>query len=205
MARKTLLQSWNELINRIKEIEKEKLKSFFSQNSQPSKVYYCSHLGDISECDVIGFVPRFININRPSIYSNSKPTRLQVEELERYVESIETEDYKIHVLYTTDLGTGNLEYDKFTDNWAFHPSELEEKARENKEKYAPREGYSPCQHCGRQVPTENLIKAKIIGRGCRQVWNSWKRQYENKACITEAYLSFCSNQCAAHEQMSREG
>jgi hypothetical protein len=203
MERKTLLQSWNDLEHRIKEIEREKIKSFFSQNYQPSKVYYCSRLGDINECEVMGFFTRFTNVSRP--YSNRKPTRLQVEEFEKYVKSLETADYKILVLYRTDSGTGNLEYDKFTGNWAFQPSELEEKAKENKEKYAPREGYSPCQYCGKQVPTESLIKAKIIGRGRRQVWNSWKGRYEDKACITEAYLSFCSDQCATNEQMSREG
>lgn len=203
MARKTLLQTWNELDYRAKEIEREKIKSFFSQNYQPSKVYYCSRLGDINECEVIGFLARFPNISRP--YSNKYPTRLQVEDFEKYVKSIETADYKIHVLYQTDLGSGNLEYSKFSDNWAFHVSELEEKAKENKEKYAPREGYSPCRHCGKQVPTDNLIEETIIGRGRKQVWNSWKGRYDSKAYVTKEPLKFCSKQCAAHEQMSREG
>lgn len=63
----------------------------------------------------------------------------------------------------------------------------------------------PCRYCRKQVPTDSLIEETIIGRGRKTVWNSWKGIYENKACVTKERLKFCSGQCAANEQMSREG
>ncbi len=144
----------------------------------------------------------------PSYYK--KPTAKDIAALWDYIEAFENTEKEIFIHYTR-------KYEAYSSSGAFKLSQIGEGRlsfyhddlipihKELNEKYAPRDGYSPCAYCRKQVPNETLIKKKIIGRGRKQVWNSWKSRYESKACITEEYLEFCSATCAGHEQMSREG
>ncbi len=93
--------------------------------------------------------------------------------------------------------------------YAFNREDLEEAAIQKKEEYErlykPREGYTACQYCKKQVPNDKLVKRRIIGRGLKRVYNSWKGRFENKAVVTQEDMHFCSGECALNEQMSREG
>lgn len=68
-----------------------------------------------------------------------------------------------------------------------------------------REGNFWCSYCRKQYPITQKVSRTIIGRDRKQVWNSWKGRYEDKACVTQTSMDFCSGQCAGYEQMSREG
>ncbi len=68
-----------------------------------------------------------------------------------------------------------------------------------------REGNFWCGYCRKQFPLAQKVTSNIIGRGRKQVWNSWKGRMEDKACVTTTMMEFCSGTCAGNEQMSREG
>ncbi len=68
-----------------------------------------------------------------------------------------------------------------------------------------RDGNFWCSYCKKQFPIAQKVTDNIIGRGRKQVWNSWKGRMEDKACVTTTMMDFCSGTCASHEQMSMEG
>jgi hypothetical protein len=205
MARITLLQRWEELETKIATFKEAQINRFFETNFKPEKLYLCSQIGEIKEFPVIKFNVKYEGVRLPCHYLK-RPTTVDVEGLNSYYEEIQNAKPIILVGYKTDYGAeGSEAYDKINGTFAFEPSYLEERAKELKELFAPREGYSPCRYCRKQVPTDSLIEETIIGRGRKTVWNSWKGIYENKACVTKERLKFCSGQCAANEQMSREG
>lgn len=74
---------------------------------------------------------------------------------------------------------------------------MEKKTKRWIELYKPREGYTACAYCGKQVPIEKVVKHKIIGRG----WD----ERRHKQVVTEQIMEFCSGECAFNEQCAREG
>ena len=63
--------------------------------------------------------------------------------------------------------------------------------------YAPREGYMPCERCGKQVPETEVVKYKLIYRAYD---SRVGRQY-----VANRIGLFCSGECAMNEQMALEG
>lgn len=205
MARITLLQHWEELEAKIATFKEGQINRFFETNFKPEKLYICNRIGEIKEFPVLKFNVKYEGIQLPYRYLKT-PKTIDVERLKIYYETIQIAKPIILIVYKTDYGAeGAEQYDKINETFVFEPSRLEERAKELKELFAPREGYTPCKYCGKQVQTENMIESTIIGRGRKQVWSSWKGRYESKACVTKEQYKFCSKQCAAYEQMSREG
>jgi len=62
-----------------------------------------------------------------------------------------------------------------------------------------------CSRCRKEILVSQSITKTIIGRGRKQVYDSWKKKYVNKACVTKESMIFCSDSCYSCEQMSREG
>lgn len=212
MAKVTLQQQWDGLIAQMELIETQHINQFFETFEKPEALFQVGHKGDIEQIKVEGFTVRYLNgertMYRPYLDNGKRPKKVQIDDLYRYVELMANSDRYILVDYQRSNGL------KVAYKWleilpekglAFHVSDLEAESNRRRELFAPREGYSPCAYCRRQVPNESLVKHRIIGRGRKPVWNSWKNKWEDKACITEQDLMFCSGTCAAHEQMSREG
>ena len=142
-------------------------------------------------------------------------TASKVRELTDYFEKLKASTKKEVFYYVRMLeGTVNVSRGiRLSDidgkNYAFSAEALEEEAKAKKkeyeEKYQPREGYTPCKYCGKQVPNDKLVRRTIIGRSLRMVFNAWKGRFENKAVVTKEECVFCSGACACNEQMSREG
>lgn len=59
-----------------------------------------------------------------------------------------------------------------------------------------------CQHCGKG--TNNSIKRKIVYRTREWKTDGWGRR-KFKAVVKDKTMIFCSELCAAHEQMAHEG
>lgn len=211
MARITLQQQWDDLKKRIDAYNQEQIDKFFETNEKPERLFRCygfgGKVGVIEEIELTGFMARYKGdrgiIFEP--YPPQKVTSRTLAELQEYFDTIQKLIPEILIKYKDVYvrTCGSYTYDEHL--FAFDPSELEEKSKELKEKYAPREGYKPCAYCGKQVPESEMIQAKIIGRGRKTVWNSWKKRYDDKAVVTEDYFKFCSPDCAANEQMGREG
>ena len=124
----------------------------------------------------------------------------------QFFERIENSEKILFVEYK-DFGSGAYRYNEIIPEKgiAFNEIDLKEISERRNNLYAPKEGHTACAYCNKQTPNDQLIESRIIGLGRKQVWNSWKSRYENKACVTEEKLKFCSGTCAGNEQMSREG
>lgn len=71
--------------------------------------------------------------------------------------------------------------------------------------YKPREGYTACAYCHKQVPNDSIMYKTIIGMGVERVLDSFRGRWINKRVVTKERLPFCSGECAYSEQCSREG
>ena len=211
MARITLLEKWNALEGQLKLIKSNILDNYLKSNNIPKyeQIYEVDRLGNITSKNVIKYSVLF-ELDGRFKYTPSyekRPTKKDLESLQNYIDNIYNYDIVLYIDYRYDNCSGSYKYNDIinSEHMSFCESDLFEKAEKNKELYAPKEGYSPCAYCGKQVKTESMISAKIFGRDRKQVWDSWKKRYVSKAYVTEHYLKFCSGKCAGNEQMSREG
>lgn len=211
MRRITLTERWNCLKSQAKIIGESHLNEFFKDKEKPTHLFKVDRIGEVKSLNIIGFHVVYVDENNrricePYIYEGKNPTRLLVSELECYIETIKNANRQFFVDYK-DIGTTACNYDEILPvKWlAFSATDLDETAKQNRELYAPREGYQACTYCGIQTPINEMIEETIIGRGRNSVWNSRKGKFEYKACITKEKMKFCSGKCAGNEQMSREG
>jgi hypothetical protein len=213
MKRETLRNHMDYLRSVKESIDNTHLNEFFNTNTRPDFIYNVSRVGEIGKLKVTGFCIKYINGNlrilQPYQSSDSKPTRKLINDWTNFIDVIKSADWSVFVDYKNELygSNGAYEYSEVVknENLGFNEDDLMIKANSNKEIYGPREGYQPCAYCGKQIPINDLISKTIIGRGRKQVWNSWKQRNEDKAYVTEQKLKFCSGKCAGNEQMSREG
>ena len=152
--------------------------------------------------------------NRKYFSFNKRPTKIDVDKIKQYAEEtpVLTSDNiffhyeKICFSYKTtgaiSLPDSLLQFSSIIDAEAKSAEikkiiEIEEALLQN--------GHTRCARCRKVVPNSEVVTSNIIGRGRKQVWNSWKNRYEDKACVTQTPMKFCSGTCAAHEQMANEG
>ena len=129
--------------------------------------------------------------------ANKRADGNKLKQMEAYYEAIKSHEDAFSLTIVCRLGKIRmyLDYDrrfKAKQMAAFSLEELqpriEKLQREYDEKYAPREGYTPCAYCGKQTPNNKLIRRDIYTHG----------GIHKTKC-------FCSNQCADNEQMAHEG
>lgn len=210
MAKITLQQKWDDLIAQSKIIKTCDINQFFESHPKPEALFKVDNVGNIKQIEITDFSVFYRNgkqnIYPPYLDKGKRPTNLLVIQLAEYLEIIQKCEKSIYVGYK-EFGSGAYNYfDILVEKGiAFQASELEQESKRRNELYAPREGFTACQYCRKQVPTESMVEHSIIGRGRKQVWNSWRNQYESKSCVTTERMKFCSGKCAGNEQMSREG
>ena len=143
--------------------------------------------------------------NCPKI--NKRASERDIKSIQKYFSDIKEADKEIRFfiikrhklgksLYSTnldDLRNGN-EY-TFTKE-ALMPL-IEHKNKEWVEYYKPREGYTPCAYCHKQVPNDKIIKREILTIGYDQRLH--------KQVLVTLTKDFCSGQCAFNEQCANEG
>lgn len=203
----TLADKWLLLEKEEKQINETKVTEFFKDKEKPAKLFNVNWDGTIiEEADVEYCDPCYDIAFKPYLY-DKKPTRVMVQMYEEYVVAIqEAKEYDIFLHYRRMNASGTVRYSNlYKEGWAFKADDLVEIAEKRKEAYAEKVGYTACSYCRRQVPTDKMIKATIIGRGRKQVWNSWKNRYESKAYVTRNEMLFCSKEHAAYAQMANEG
>lgn len=213
MKKITLQQQWDALLAEAEQIKQQHLDAFFKTNYKPEVLFEVTRIGQIKKVEIERFTMAYQAEGSPIkhapwILQGKKPTTKLVEELQSYVNFIKDAPYVVFIHYVQgSFCHGAHRYNTITErsNIAFHEADLESRATINRELYAPREGHQQCDYCGKQTAIDKLIKKKIFGRGRKPVWNSRKGIYEEKACLTEQFLNFCSGTCAGNEQMSREG
>lgn len=209
MAKITLQQKWNDVESQIESVKQNYLNDFLRENVNPEKIYRINGY-EIEECAVTGFSVSFMKNDRlvqTPHYYGKKPSGWDVDQITLFYTNINDLQMEVYIQYEAYSKIGKLsgaykykecfEHDhgksiSFTANRDYLIAEAEMR----RQKFEPREGYSPCAYCRTQTPNDKLIDDMIIGRG---------RDRFGKACITKTTLKFCSHKCAANEQMSREG
>lgn len=140
-----------------------------------------------------------------NFWFNKKPTRKLVEEIAAWAKAdcqFNPENIRIH--YTQKFGestvSGTFKYLELSNYLT--KEQAEEKSQTNRAIFEAEEAlissgsHFRCQRCTKVSAKEQMVKGNIIGRS---------RDRFGKACLTDEPMIFCSGQCAAHEQMSREG
>jgi len=206
----TLTDKLNDLIIIELEIKNDQIWEFFGGSDRPEKLFKVDHIGNIKEIELIGFsIGHFENgrnVYKPYFDKSKKPTKKLIAEIEQYIEKIKSSERIIYANYK-DFGTGAYKFHDVVPEKgvSFYEQDLVSEADRRNKLYAPKDGHTACAYCRKQTPNENLVQKVIIGRGRKRVFNNWKGRYEDKACVTEDKLLFCSGNCAGNEQMSREG
>ena len=205
-----LSEQIKELIELDKKNKESHLVEFFKNTIKPEKLFKMNNVGEIKEIQLLGFSIGFSKDGRfiyPPYYNIEKrPSKNLISEYLEYIEKTKKSEVVVFVDYK-DFGRGSFKFKELVENklFSFNEEDLKEESIRRKEVYGSREGFTPCGYCGKQTADSELIERTIIGRGRKEVYNSWKKRYESKACVTETKMKFCSAQCAGNDQMSREG
>lgn len=208
--KETLQQQLERLKVEEDKVKTSHLNELLERHSKPESLFQIDFYGNVKPIEIIGFAVGY-SVNGRSLYPpyidpKKKPMGVHVKLYAEYIDSLGSAERQLLVRYK-NIGVGLYKLSDITPEkgLAFNEADLQAESTRRRELYAPREGCEPCAYCRKQTPINQLIKSKIIGRGRKQVWNSWKNRYENKGCVTEEYLKFCSEKCASNEQMAREG
>lgn len=210
MKKTILIEQLQNLISEESRIKDLHLEEFWKENKEPEKLFQVNRLGVIKEIQItgnhLGYLVDGRNIYPPYYDKKKRPSKSLIIAYFEYVENIKTAKKVAYINYR-DNGSGAFKYnDLITEpHFTFNESDLKEESERLKSIYGPKDNHTPCGYCGKQTPNDKIINSTIIGRGRKEIWNSWKRRYENKAVVTHEPMKFCSGTCAGNEQMSREG
>ena len=196
--------------------EKDLLTKLSKENDISAKQIYEYRKRVSKDIEVLNVEKVLISYNgvglRPKI--NKRCTKQNIEELKHYFEQIKNSSYRLlyFVNKVSKYGTTSYAVDSKDINgieYAYTAKELEpaKKAWEEewRKYYAPREGYTACSRCLKQIPNNKIIYRVIFGTGRKQVFDSWIKRFVSKAYVTKENMPFCSEECAHSEQCSMEG
>jgi hypothetical protein len=210
MKKITLTDQLEQIKCREVEIKERHLNAIFESIEKPTQLFKLGNYGVIKEIELQGFSIGYLENERliyaPYIESGKRPSKIFIVTYSEFLERIE-KAVKILFLNYKDIGSGAYKYNEIipSKGLAFNEIDLKDESERRNELYAPKDNHTACCYCHKQTPNDKLIESTIIGRGRKQTWNSWKNIYEDKACVTQDKLKFCSVSCAGNEQMSREG
>lgn len=190
--RLTLQEQWDGLIAALEGKKRDCLAAILAERPKPGVIYSLESYKSIRALfidDVVVFV------NLPSF--GKKPTRRAIAELRSIVDAFKpTEEntfYSWHCDNDYGRTSGWLKFSEFVSSGrhALTREALMPKQRELAAKYAPRDGYKPCDYCGTQRRVEELKPHTIISR-----------QYPNFKKVG----MYCPDTgCGGYDQMAHEG
>ncbi len=209
MAKQTNKQIYTALYIQIEAKIKEVINDHYP-NGLPKEFYSVLPKGNIEPYIIYGAMIY------TGHYDIEKPTRKDIESINNFrINFPKYEKSDIYLKYRmqgngyTTSGAVKVDdiFKKFHTSLNEAIAESEKRIEKLKSEQALLDtgNYIRCQRCTKVVATTESKTSVIIGRGRKQVWNSWKGRMEDKACVTQTSMVFCSGECAAHEQMSREG
>jgi hypothetical protein len=190
----TLQKKWDE----IKGLIEERTEAFIlSCKDLPTIIYEVTPNGKLIEKAVVKVI--HYNDNQRLYFNGKKPNREDIRRIESIFYNLVFDEKYLRFRYD-EYNSYSMEQIK-TYNLFLDRESAESKAKEIIDRIANDEillanGHERCQRCRKVVPKEQIITNTIIGRG---------RNAFGKAVVTQTPMRFCGGQCAAHEQMSREG
>lgn len=166
------------------------------------QLIYSAEEWDITNIIVL---PKFnrMPLHVPGI--NKRASRKDLDGILEFENKIKGEDITFSVLIliskNTEMGGkwySRVDYEQdfiANHNCAFSPEalqlEIQRKIEEYEKYYKPRDGYTACAYCRKQVMNDRIFWKKIYGR--------------SNGLLIEQELPFCSGNCAFSEQCAREG
>jgi len=206
---KTNLEKFNHYEKLIAERDKQFVASVIE--TLPTVVYDVQPSGRIQVYDV----GEATYSNGLYISFNKRPSKEQVEEIKTHWDNrtpLSKDNIRIHYSYAWSESGSRAssawklsDFEKMLNLEHAELKALEINDRIKKEDELLNNGHLRCERCRKVYPQTQKVVSNIIGRGRKQTWNSWKNRWEDKACVSTTPMTFCSGECASHEQMSREG
>ena len=135
-------------------------------------------------------------------YFNKRPTNNIVDAIKKTAESLtvdnmEEDNIRIHVEARDSIGKSSwaIKYEDIKNGSASASKEdlegvLQEKIQHYKDFYLVKDGQFPCAYCRKAVGNDKKVTKDVISR-----------QYPN----FRKSFDYCSDLCAAHDQMAHEG
>ena len=195
MAKQTLLEKYRHYEAIIKEREDDYV--YATIKDVPNSVFQIWGHGNIKELKVTDVKYH----NKKYFGFDKRPNKKLVEEIKAFAELEYTFlPNNIYVHYSTSDCRGTFEYLKLSEYLTSEQAQEKSKAMKDAfnadEKLVNDGTHKRCQRCRKTVLISEIIKDTIIGRS---------RDAFGRSCLTHEPMIFCSQTCASHEQMSREG
>lgn len=190
----TLQKKWDE----IKGLIEERIEAFIiSRKDLPAVIYEVRPNGQLIEKPVVKVI--HYNDGQRLYFTGKKPNREDIRRIESIFYNLVLDEKYLRFRYD-EYNSYSMEQIK-TYNLFLDKEPAEAKAKEIIDRIAEEErllanGHERCQRCRKVVPKSRIITDTIIGRS---------RNAFGKSIVTQTPMNFCSGECAAHEQMSREG
>ena len=198
--RKTLLDKYNEIENKIEIKNNNVISEWLSANKIPKYIYAVDGYKGITDRKITKIsINKWLVLNKFKPAFKLRPTKLMLKHFENYESNYNpTLD---HICFYYEYNNGNLGIISGCDNLkdiklknfkSLKKDELIPLLGKNILLYEPRDGFIQCQYCGKQRLPENIKKETIISR-----------MY--KGCVSN-YRNYCKDtNCASHDQMGHEG
>jgi len=192
--RKTNKIKYDEALMLLDTKKTEYINHVFGED-KPTK-FYRADISSIVEYNINKILVR----GKKELYNNTKNIKTtDIERIKEYLLTFDTDDKTIFIDYSAPLNSdfftinGRYKLDEIFENerMSLNKEDLFQIQKELAEKYAAREGYSPCKYCGKQTPNDKLIEGEIF---CRRFRMSVKEKHK-----------YCSGTCIGYDQMSQEG
>jgi hypothetical protein len=201
----TLIEKWE----KIQTLIDQKQQDFIDKlGGLPTVFYQVMHNGLLKEIPVVKVV--HINYDQVPSFSGKRPSKDDIYKIQSIYNNLIFDAKFIRLRYDqhNSYSLKQIEEDKmlFLDRNAAESlsKEITDRIAEEERLLAGGD-HERCRRCEKVVPISQMQTHTIIGRGRKQVWNSWKGRYDDKAVVTQEPMRFCSGECAGNEQMSREG
>jgi hypothetical protein len=201
--RKTNKQKWDNLQSTLSILKSSYLNTVYPNESYPT-CFYKATINSVEEIPVVG-----VTVECKNEYKCfGKITNKDLEKLEWFISNFDNIEKIIYFHYKHKLPTysitgaetlNSIEKDK---RLSFNKEELIDIQSELNEKFAPREGYTPCSYCRKQVPTSELVSYTIIFQNSKP--DMFSRSGYRKF-VDKKTNKYCSRQCGLHDQMAHEG
>lgn len=211
--KKSNAQIFREIESEIQNYEKNIIDSLMTKEEK-NAIHLYTYKFDREEEKYVTEEWDIVNVNiyyRPNVgycpKINKRASECDIRSIQKYFSDIKeaSKEISFSILRKEKLGKSiayvSLDKLRNGDEYAFTEEALipliERKTKEYVEIYKPREGYTPCAYCHKQVPNDKIIKRKILTTGYDHILH--------KQVLITLTKDFCSDQCAFNEQCANEG
>lgn len=192
----TLIDQWNEIAGLIE----QKKQAFIEQQEGLPTIFFIVHPnGQLKEVPVVKVI--HVNYEQNPCYIGKRPTREDIRKIQSIYYSLKLSSDFIRLQYD-QYNSHSIKQIEESRMMFFDREAAVNLSKEITDRIAEENrlltggDHDRCERCRKVVPKTQIVTDTIIGRG---------RNASGKSVVTQTPMKFCSIECAAHEQWSREG